>query len=134
MRRTLLCLLAFAPLLTGCIAAIGAGAALIVSQDMNDNNVYVTRLQVYVDDAWAETKATLARRSEGSVVDVDEDHRTASAPIQGSTVTVFLEAYDYGETEIRVQARRFGMNNGELAREIFDEIYRGLERRLEAQR
>ena len=128
MRTTLLCALLIAPLTSGCLpAAVGAGAALVVSQDVLDNATYVTRLNVDVEDVWPEVKLYLSDAST-QLIEVDDDLRTANAKIDGCTVTVSVEAYDYGKSKMRVSATRFGLNRGDIAEVVTDRITHRLEK------
>lgn len=128
MRTTLLCALLIAPLTSGCLAAaVGAGAALVVSQDMMDNNTFVTRLNSDVTEVWPEVKLYLSEAST-QLIEVDDDLRMANAKIDGCTVTVSVEAYDYGRSDLTVRATRFGLNRGDIARVVTDRITRRMEK------
>ena len=129
MRTTLLCALLIAPLLSGCLAAaaVGAGAALVVSQDMLDNNTFLTRLNSDVTEVWPQVKLYLSEAST-QLIEVDDDLRMANAKIDGCTVTVSVEAYDYGRSDLTVRATRFGLNRGDIARVVTDRITRRMEK------
>ena len=114
------------PLTQGCLAAVGVGAGLVLSQDLLDNNTYVTRLNSDVRNVWPTVKTTLSGASL-ELIEVDEELRVARAKVDGATVTVSVEAYDIDKSILRVMARKFGMTDGEVARLMHDKIVRDLE-------
>jgi hypothetical protein len=114
------------PLTQGCLAAVGVGAGLVLSQDLLDNNTYVTRLNTDVRRVWPTVKTTLSGASL-ELIEVDEELRVARAKVDGANVTVSVEAFDIDKSILRVTARKFGMNDGELARLMHDKIVRDLE-------
>jgi hypothetical protein len=126
MKQLIQACLALLPLVSGCAAAIGVGAGLIISQEMLDNNTYVTHLNSDLATVWPTAKTTLSDASLG-LVDVDEELHVARAKVDGATVTVACEAYDDGKTIMRVMARRYGLNAGETAQVVHDKIVQSLQ-------
>lgn len=125
--RSLVGALLLAPLFSACVAAaLGVGAGLIVSQGMLDNNTYVVRLNEDVERVWKVTKRTLSDASI-ELIEVDEDIRTARAKIDGADVTASVEAYDLDRSLLKVEAKKFGVVNGELAELTTRKILRELE-------
>ncbi len=129
MRTMLLASLIATPLLAaGCVGvAAGAVGAVVVTQEMLDNNTYVSQLNEDVKPVWSTVKIFLAENS-SEVIETNEQARKAKAKIDGAIVEVGVEAYDLDRTLMRVSAKRFGVNDGELARTIMDRIHRQLER------
>jgi hypothetical protein len=111
MRRPLLHLLVV-PLLcslpAGCVlfaAGAGAGVGYLVSKEVLPNDVHTARVRLDVDEVWPRAKEVL-----GFLVDPThevralESPRRATAVIDGKTVTVVVEAFDVGQSIIRVEA------------------------------
>ena len=114
--------------LTSCAGAIiGLGAGLLISQEVLDNQVYVTQLNSDVEDVWTVTKRTLADMST-TVLDVDDDVRMVRGTIDHGTVTATVEAFDLDRTTLRVKAVKYGVNSGDLADVVSRRILRNLER------
>jgi hypothetical protein len=126
MKQLILSCLALLPLVSGCAAVIGVGAGLIISQEMLDNNTFVTHLNSPVSKVWPTCKSTLSESSLG-LVDFDDQLRVARAKVDGATVTVACEAYDNDKTIMRVMARRYGLNAGETAQTVQDKILQALQ-------
>lgn len=117
------------PLLGGCAAAavVGVGlGAVVISQELTDSNVYVTHLSMNVTDVWPTAKIFLADQSL-ELIETDEQARIAKARIDGANVTVAVEAYDLDKTLMRVSAKRYGVNDGDMARIITERITRRLD-------
>lgn len=113
----------------GCAAAavVGVGlGAVVVSQELTDSNVYVTHLSMNVKDVWPTAKIFLADQSL-ELIETDEQARIAKARIDGANVTVAVEAYDVDRTLMRVSAKRYGVNDGDMARIITERITRRLD-------
>lgn len=137
MRKTdwpLLLALSLPTLVGGCAAAavVGVGlGAVVVSQELTDSNVYVTHLSMNVGEVWNTSKVFLADQSL-ELIETDETARIASARIDGAKVTVAVEAYDIDKTLMRVSAKRYGVNDGDMARIITERITRRLDQVQEA--
>lgn len=129
MRKTYWALALTLPtLLGGCAAAVvGVGlGAVVVSQELTDSNVYVTQLAMNSKEVWPTAKIFLAEQSL-ELIETDEQTRIAKAPIDGANVTVAVEAYDVDKTLMRVSAKRYGVNDGDMARIITERITRRLD-------
>ena len=125
----LLCLLLALPAtLSGCAAVAGGVAAVVVTQEMMDNNTYVTQLNQDVSKVWPTVKIFMADASL-DLIETDEQARVAKATIDGSKVTVAVEAYDQDRSIVRVAAKRYGVNDGDSARLISERLVRRLEPR-----
>ncbi len=127
MSKTLLSLVLIAPLFQSCAAAaLGVGAGVLISQEMMDNNIYVGHLNADVNKVWSTTKTTLSHSSL-KPIDVDNEVRTANAEIDGAKVTVHVETYDLNRSLLKVSAKKYGVNNGEIAELTFQKIVAALE-------
>lgn len=125
--RFLALALAAPALLSGCAGVVAGGvAAVVVSQEMLDNNSYVSQLNQDVSVVWPTVKVFLAEQSL-ELIEVDEPARIAKAKIDGASVVVGVEAWDLDQTRMRVSAKRYGVNNGDMARLIMERIHRRLE-------
>jgi len=129
MRKTPIALLLVPILLPGCAAAVigTAAAGVLVSQDVIDNSIFVARLDRDASKVWASAKLTLSHASL-KPIDVQEDLRQATAEVDGAKVTVGVETYDIDRSTLRVSAKKYGVNNGEIAKLVYDKILRDLER------
>lgn len=113
----------------GCAAAavVGVGlGAVVISQELTDSNVYVTNLSMNANEVWPTAKVFLSDQSL-ELIDSDEQARIAKARIDGANVTVAVEAYDVDKTLMRVSAKRYGVNDGDMARIITERITRRLD-------
>jgi hypothetical protein len=120
-------LLAAPTLLTGCAGFVAGGvAAVVISQEMLDNNTYVSHLNQDVSLVWPTAKVFLAEQSL-ELIEIDEPARIAKAKIDGASVVVGVEAYDLEKTLMRVSATRYGVNDGEMARLIMERLHRRIE-------
>ena len=127
MRKPLLLLLSLAPFFTGCgVLAVGA-ASILISQEVLDNNIYVATLDRDADEVWTSTKVALNKASL-KPIDVQEDIRQAVAEIDDAKVTVGVETYDLNRSTLRVSAKKYGVNNGEIAKLVYDKILHEIEK------
>lgn len=126
MRNLILASLLTVPMLTGCAAAvIGVGAGIVASQELLDNDTYVSHINQDVKVVWPVVKTYLSETSP-DLIEVDETLRVAQARIDGSLVTVSVEAYDIDRSVMRCTARKYGVNNGEIAGLVVDRIHKRL--------
>ena len=120
-------LLAVPGFFSGCAAAAAGVAAVIISQDVLDNNVYVATLDRGADEVWTSAKVALNHASL-KPIDVQDDVRTAVAEIDDATVTVNVETYDLNRSTLRVSAKKYGVNNGQIAKMVYDKILNEIDR------
>lgn len=122
MRTRYLALALTLPLVSSsCVAALGVGAGIVASQELANNNTYITHLNQDVKTVWPQVKLFLADASM-ELIEMDDELRVARARIDGSVVTVGVEAYDIDRTVMKVNARKFGVNDGEMARIVTERI------------
>ena len=126
MRKILFPCLLLAPMFSGCAAIAGGASSVFVADQLLDNNSYVAEVAVDSRELWASAKTTLSYLST-RVIDVDDDLRTAKASYDQGTVYVQVETFDVGRSTLRVRATKFGLNAGELAREVQRRILREAE-------
>jgi len=126
--RKLLCLsLSLIPLATGCAVAAAGVAGVLISQEVLDNNIYVATIDRGADDVWTSTKIALNKASL-KPIDVQEDIRQADATIDDAKVKVNVETYDLNRSTLTVSARKYGVNNGEIAKMVYDKILHEIEK------
>lgn len=112
---------------TGCAGVVAGGvAAVVVSQEMLDNNTYVSHVNQDVSQVWPTAKVFLAEQSL-ELIEADDGARVASADVDGAKVTIAVEAYDLDKCVVRVAAKRYGVNDGDLARIVTERLTRRLE-------
>jgi hypothetical protein len=121
MRKLLLFAILLVPTLSSCALVGGAAAGAYAANEMNDGSVYVGRLPHSGSAAWAGTKVTLSNLSLKPIT-VDNEAMQAVADVDGATVTVTVSTYDLNRSEIQVRARKYLMENGPIAKLVFDKI------------
>lgn len=125
-RSLLLIALACLPL-GACVVAAGAGVGYLVSREVLDDETNTAQVQDEVGAVFE-----IARETLGILIEPATEVRTTSAPrtahgkVDGSDVTVTVEAYDIDRTTIRVQAKGTLGNDGETAERVLNEILRRL--------
>jgi len=120
-------LLAVPAFFSGCAAAAAGVAAVIISQDVLDNNVYVATLDRGAEEVWTSAKVALNHASL-KPIDAQDDVRKAVADIDDATVTVNVETYDLNRSTLRVSAKKYGVNNGQIAKMVYDKILNEIDR------
>ena len=126
MRKSLCLVLSLAPFFSGCAVVAAGAAGVLISQEVLDNNIYVATLDRDADSVWASTKVALSRASL-KPIDTQEDVRMATADIDDAKVEVGVEVYDLNRSTLRVSAKKYGVNNGEIAKMTYDKIMHELE-------
>ena len=129
-------LLALAPLLTSfftscAVAAVGAavGAGYIISQQVLPNNVHVAQVALDVDKVWPSVKETVGfYQDAGSEPSVQDFPRTVLAKVNGSKVTVEVEAVDLDRTQIRVTAEKYLGKDDATAAKVMNAIVERLDK------
>ena len=113
--------------LSGCAGVVAGGvAAVVVTQEMMDNNTYVSHVNLDVSQVWPTVKVFLAEQSL-ELIEADDQARVATAEIDDAKVSVAVEAWDLDKSVVRVAAKRYGVNDGDLARIITERLTRRLE-------
>ncbi|MBK7876662.1 MAG: hypothetical protein IPJ77_13105 [Planctomycetes bacterium] len=121
MRKTFLAALFLVPCLGSCAIGVGAVAGGLLLQETNDNSVYIGQLNASGATTWAQTKVTLSNLSLKPIT-VDNEAMKATAEIDDAKVTVECSTYDLNKSEIRVSAKKYMVNNGQIAKMVFDKI------------
>ena len=112
---------------TGCAGVVAGGvAAVVVSQEMIDNNTFVSHVNQDVTQVWPTAKVFLAEQSQ-KLIETDDQARVATAEVDGAKVSISVEAYDLDKSVVRVAAKRYGVNDGDLARVVTERFTRRLE-------
>ena len=119
--------LATLPFATGCIALAVGGVGAVLVHDSMDNSTYTAQVRANVTRSWTSVKSTLSHLSTKPITTNDE-LRSATADIDGGVATVTVEAFDLDQSTIRVSAKKFGINNGTLAKVVHDKILDDLAR------
>ncbi len=128
----LLALLAIAPLFSGCFAAAVGVGGVVLGTKVLPNNVHVTQVALDVEQVWPSVKETVSFFQEpGSEASVQDFPRTIHATVDGSKVTIEVEAIDLDRTTIRVSAEKYGglSNDNATAAEVMSGILDRLDKR-----
>ena len=109
-------LLAIALCTPACFPALlGVGAGVVISHEVLENNTYVAQVSEGAALTWAIAKSSLTHQANGPIT-VNDDLRSASGPVEKSTVTVSVETFDDETCRLKVSARRnYGLNDGPSA-------------------
>ena len=125
MKRTLT-FVALATLLSSCaVAAVGAavGAGYVISQKVTPNNVHVAQVALDVEKVWPSVKETIGfYQDAGSEPSVQDFPRTVHAKVNGSKVTVDVEAIDIDRTQLRVSAEKYLGKDDATATKVMNAI------------
>ena len=113
--------------LSGCLVA-AAGVGVVASEQMLDNNVYATHVNMDAKQVWEITKKFLADQST-DLIEWDDASRVAKANIDSSRVTVSVEAYDIDKSVLHVSAKKYlaTVNDGDMARIVSERLLRRIE-------
>lgn len=79
------------------------------------------------DRTWAQVRASLAA-STRKPLEIDEHAHRIVAEIDDAQLWVDLTARDSGTTDVSVRARKYMIDNGQIAREVLDALVADLER------
>jgi hypothetical protein len=118
-------LFALAP---ACAVLVPAGAGALAVQTSEKDSTYVVQVRVGVELAWASSKTTLSHLCL-TPIDTNDGSRTAIAHIDGSKVTVTVEAYDLDQSMIKVAAEKFALGDAPTATMVKDKILADLDRK-----
>lgn len=121
MRKPLLAALLLVPCFSSCALVAGGVAGTVLFNETNDNSVYVGQLNSSGQKTWAQTKVTLSNLSL-KPIEVDNEAMKATADIDDAKVTVTVSTYDFNKSEIKVSAKKYMVNNGQIARMVFDKV------------
>jgi hypothetical protein len=117
-----------APLVSSCVAAaVGVGAGAVIGTEVLDNDTYVARIDMSSARLWPTAKTTLSHMSM-KPIDVNDALKTAVAEIDQAKVTVVVETYDIEQSVLRVNARKYGIANGDISKMVLDNILSDLEK------
>ena len=99
-------LLAIALCTPACFPALlGVGAGVVISHEVLENNTYVAQVSEGAALTWAIAKSSLTHQASGPIT-VNNDLRSATGPVEDSTVTVSVETFDDETCRLKVSARR----------------------------
>jgi hypothetical protein len=102
-------------------ALLGVGAGVVISHEILENNTYVAQVSEEAALTWAITRASLSRQSDDPIT-VDDDLRTATGNIGGSTVTACVETFNDESCRVMVSASRHGFSHGPSAEAALNQI------------
>jgi len=102
-------------------AILGVGAGVVLSHEVLENNTYVAQVSEGAALTWAVSKASLTHQTSGPIT-VEDDLRTATGPIDDTTVIVNVETYDDESCYLKVAASSYGLNDGPTAEAVLHKI------------
>jgi len=100
-------------------------AAVMLSQEFTQN-ARVAYIQEEADMVWLNVKSSLSHMSLDPI-NVDNDLRAAQAWVDGAQVTVHVETYEVGETQLSVAAKKLGLYNGQVADDVLLRLRRDMD-------
>lgn len=107
--------------LSSCDLLVGGAAGYAVSQEVLPNEVHTSLELVDVQTAWASAQETMRDRAEDGIETTDYPRRI-ECEVAGADVEVEVEAYDLNRTLIRVRARRYFLEDDDVARMVLNYI------------
>lgn len=113
------------PLLGGCVLLAGAGAGLVISQEVLKDQEVVAHLQVDVDRSWEAAQEVMHERA-FEIVGVQDYPRQIEGKVGQAQVVVQVEAFDLDRSIVRVSATKFMVNNVGEAERMLDAIVQRL--------
>ena len=107
-------------------ALLGVGAGLVLSRDVLDSNTYTAHVNEQAALTWVIAKSSLTHQA-SDPIKVNDDLRTAEGKVDGATVTISVETYDDVSSRLKVSAYKYGVNNGEAAEQVFQQLLADLQ-------
>lgn len=118
---TLAIVLALTAASSGCIAAAGAGAGVLVTHEFMNDTPHVAHVQFDVDQVWPTTIDTI-RELGATEVQVQNYPRLLEADVYGGRVYLQVEAFDLDHTVVRVSFRKHRLLDHRTAEEILQRL------------
>jgi hypothetical protein len=125
MRKTFLACICVLPFLTACEVLFVSTAAIMLSQEFTQN-ARVAFIPEESDMVWLSVKSSMSHMSL-EPIHVDNDLRAAQASIDGAQITVHVETYEVGETQLSVAAKKLGLYNGKVADDVLMRLRRDMD-------
>ena len=118
--------LASLALFSSCALMAGAAAGGVVYNEFAENKVYEAQFSIDSERVWHSAKATISHTATDPI-EVDGDLRKLVAKIDGAVVIVTVETFDLNQSILRIEAKRYGIIDGEVASRMLNKIREGLE-------
>jgi len=124
--RNLILIACLALPLSGCLVA-GAVGGVIVGNEVLDNRVHVSHIDLNATTVWNTAKDFLSKES-AELIEFDDQTRIAKAKLDDRNVIVSVEAYDVDQCKLTVSAKKFmsTVNDGEFAGVVMERLQRRL--------
>ncbi len=110
----------------GC-ASSSSGSFRDGLTDKDRESAQVAAFERDVETVWALTKETLAHLSQ-RVPRFDDDTHQAYATVDDGSVRVAIVETTPGRSQLYIKARKFGLNDDELARSVLAQISQEIDR------
>ncbi|MCB9904221.1 MAG: hypothetical protein H6831_07415 [Planctomycetes bacterium] len=124
--RTAALLLALPVSLSSCAIVAGTAAGVVLAQEVLDTNTYVVQLQQPAEIVWEEIKVSLSKQATGPL-EVDEALMAAIGKVEGRTVTATVESFDQKSSRLTVDAKHYGVADGEIADQVTKQMIKDIE-------
>jgi len=121
--------LAALTLSSSCALMAGAAAGGVVYNEFAENKIYEAQFNMDSEAVWHSAKATVSHTATDPI-EVDRDLRKLVAKIDGAVVIVTVETFDLDQSILRIEAKRYGIIDGEVASRVLTKIREGLEGEL----
>jgi len=125
----LVLLIAATSLFSSCALMAGAAAGGAVYNEFAENKVYEAHFGLDAEAVWHSAKATVSHMATDPI-EVDSDLRSLTAKIDGTVVVVSVETFDLNQSILRIEAKYYGVVDGESGNRVLTKIKEGLETRL----
>ena len=121
--------LAATSLFSSCALMAGAAAGGAVYNEFAENKVYEAHFALDSEEVWHSAKSTVSHMATDPIT-VDRDMRSLTAKIEGTVVVVSVETFDLNQSILRVEAKYYGVVDGETGGLVLAKIREGLETKL----
>lgn len=122
-------LLASTSLFSSCALMAGAAAGGAVYNEFADNKVYEAHFTMDAEELWHSAKATVSHMATDPIT-VDRDLRSLTAKIDGTVVVISVETFDLNQSILHVEAKYYGVVDGETGSQVLAKIREGIEAKL----
>lgn len=125
--RILTALLIVFPLsLSGCAVVAGTAAGVVLAQEVIDTSTYVVQLQQPAEIVWEEVKVSFSHQAKDPLT-VDESLMGAFGYVNGRKVTVSVESFDQKTSRLTVDAKHYGVADGQTADAVTKQLVKDIE-------
>lgn len=124
--RTAALLLAIPLSVSSCAVVAGTAAGVVLAQEVLDTSTFVVQLKQPAEVVWEEVKVSFSKQATGPL-EVDEALMAAIGKVEGRTVTATVESFDQKSSRLTVDAKHYGVADGEVADQVTKQLIKDIE-------